>query len=53
MNGSLAYMEMRLLMALVLWNFDLELCTASQNWDKQRAFVAWERPDLMVKLLPT
>ncbi|KAF7593379.1 hypothetical protein BBP40_011568 [Aspergillus hancockii] len=49
---NLAYMEMRLLMALVLWNFDLELCPTSHNWDKQRVFVAWERPDLMVRLLP-
>ncbi|KAE8351605.1 cytochrome P450 [Aspergillus coremiiformis] len=48
---TLAYMEMRLLMALVLWHFDLELCPGSENWNNQRVFNLWEKPELMVKLL--
>ncbi|OGM45572.1 cytochrome P450 monooxygenase [Aspergillus bombycis] len=49
---NLAYMEMRLLLALVLWNFDLELCPASKNWDNQRVYNLWEKPELKVKILP-
>lgn len=49
---NLAYMEMRLIMALILWNFDLELCPASESWDNQRVFNLWEKPELMVKLSP-
>lgn len=45
-------MEMRLLLALVLWNFDLELCPASKLWDKQRVYNLWEKPELKVKVLP-
>lgn len=36
---SLAYAEMRLVLARMLWNFDMELHSSSLNWDDQK--VCW------------
>jgi len=33
---SLAYAEMRVILARMLWNFDMELQPESQNWDDQK-----------------
>lgn len=41
---------MRLLLAKLLWNFDLELLPESLNWADQKSFSLWSRPELMVKL---
>lgn len=50
---SLAYAEMRLIMAKVLFNFDLELMPESKDWmEGQKVFTLWEKPSLMVKLHP-
>ncbi|CAG8977132.1 hypothetical protein HYALB_00003353 [Hymenoscyphus albidus] len=49
---SLANAEMRLVLARVLWAFDLELQPESKNWIDQRAFALWEKPPLMVKITP-
>ncbi|KAJ0420805.1 cytochrome P450 [Aspergillus carlsbadensis] len=50
---NLAYNEMRMILAKVLWNFDLELCVESKEWWNQRAFELWEKPPLMCKLTRT
>lgn len=43
--------EMRLILARTLWNFDLELCDESLNWqDGQRIFTVWEKKPLLVKV---
>jgi hypothetical protein len=47
---SLAYHEMRLILAMVLYTFDLRLCDESKNWNDQKVFVLWEKPPLMVTL---
>jgi cytochrome P450 len=47
---NLAYNEMRLILARVLWNFDLELCDQSQEWYKQKSYILWEKPPLICKL---
>ena len=41
---------MRLNLARVLWNFDMELCEESRDFDKQNVFILWEKKDLMVKI---
>lgn len=42
---------MRLILAKVLFNFDLELVDPKQDWMKgQRVFTLWEKPSLMVRL---
>jgi cytochrome P450 len=47
---SLAYLEMRLIMARMLWNFDLELADQDFEWTKQKAFIVWEKEPLMVQM---
>ncbi|VUC37032.1 unnamed protein product [Clonostachys rosea] len=49
---NLANAEMRLLLAYLLWNFDLE--SASQNYEKwadQKVYAAWQKQDLDVRLV--
>ncbi|KAF2117930.1 cytochrome P450 [Lophiotrema nucula] len=49
---NLAYAEMRLILAKVLWNFDLELDESRcGSWmESQKIFFLWEKPPLWVKL---
>ncbi|PLN79965.1 cytochrome P450 monooxygenase [Aspergillus taichungensis] len=49
---NLAYMEMRLAMALMLWHFDMELCEESKDWSNQKVYLLWQKPALMVKMSP-
>lgn len=41
---------MRVILARVIWNFDLELCEESKNWFDQKTYTLWEKPELMCKL---
>ncbi|KAF4436462.1 cytochrome P450 [Fusarium austroafricanum] len=50
---NLAYHEIRLIMANVLWNFDIELCEESKGWLEQDAYFVWEKPPLVVQLRPS
>jgi ABC-type cobalamin transport system permease subunit len=44
---------MRLIIAKVLFNFDLELVDKTQDWLKgQKVFALWQKPSLMVELRP-
>jgi hypothetical protein len=43
---------MRLVIAKILWNFDLSLEEESRNWLKQKVYLIWAKPPLMVKLTP-
>ncbi|KAH8659808.1 cytochrome P450 [Xylariales sp. PMI_506] len=47
---NLARHEMRLIMARVLFNFDLKLDESCRDWHKQRIFGLWEKPPLKVYL---
>ncbi|KAH8880862.1 cytochrome P450 [Thozetella sp. PMI_491] len=49
---NLAYAEMRLILARVLWNFDLELMPESENWMDQDAHLLWVKGALKVRLIP-
>lgn len=50
---SLAYIEMRLILARVLWNFDMRLAEDSKDWiDKQKIYLLWEKGPLNVYLTP-
>jgi cytochrome P450 len=50
---NLAYAEMRVILARLLWNFDVELCEESRNWvEGIKVFMIYQRPPLMVKLSP-
>lgn len=47
---NLAYHEMKLILARVLWNFDLALCEESVGWNKQKVFALWKKGPLMCRL---
>ncbi|CAN9172375.1 unnamed protein product [Alternaria alternata] len=47
---NLAFLEMRLIIALVVWNFDLELGEGMDGWEKQKIFGLWEKPPLKVHI---
>jgi len=50
---SLSYSEMRLILARMLWNFDMRLDDDSKGWlDTQKAFLLWQKPALNVHLTP-
>ncbi|CAG8045280.1 unnamed protein product [Penicillium salamii] len=51
LGQHLANAEMRLILAKVLWNFDIELPVESLPWINQKSFSLWKRPALMVNLL--
>ena len=48
---NLAYMEMRLILARLIWGFDLELCEESNGWaERQKVFILWDKGPLWVRL---
>ncbi|KAF2404512.1 cytochrome P450 [Trichodelitschia bisporula] len=50
------YMEMRVILARLLWNFDIESTDGAWRWNPEgemkhmRAFNTWEKPDLNLRL---
>ncbi|CAL8577374.1 hypothetical protein XPA_003205 [Xanthoria parietina] len=47
---SLAYFELRSIMARMLWHFDMQLESESQRWTDMKEFTVWYKPPLWVKL---
>jgi cytochrome P450 len=47
---NLAYHEIRLMMTMMLYHFDITLEEESKNWSKQKVFIFWDKKPLMVKL---
>ncbi|KAF1930395.1 cytochrome P450 3A4 [Didymella exigua CBS 183.55] len=53
LGKNLAYAETRLILAKILWHFDLELVKPGKEWMRdQRVFLLWEKPSLDVRLRP-
>lgn len=50
LTSSLAYFEIRSILARVLWNFDMELEEDSQGWTEQKEYTLWDKPPLWVRL---
>jgi len=50
LGKNLAYHEMRLILATVLYRFDMSLCAESKAWNNQKVYAFWERHPLMVTL---
>ena len=47
----MAYAEIRLVLAKLIWNFDLELADNSDKWiDKAKSFLMWEKTPLPIHL---
>ncbi|KAK9425476.1 putative Isotrichodermin C-15 hydroxylase [Seiridium unicorne] len=50
---NLAYSEMRLVIARMLWNFDLELLPGQDDWvSRQKVFIVYNKGPLMIRLKP-
>jgi len=48
---NLAYAEMRLIMAKIIWTFDMELDARSVDWEARcKVFTLWDKPELLVRL---
>jgi hypothetical protein len=44
---------MRLIIARLIWNFDIELADKDRDWfQDQKVFFLWEKRPLMMKLTP-
>ncbi|KAK2063461.1 cytochrome P450 [Colletotrichum caudatum] len=53
LGRSLAYIEMRIVLARLLWNFDLTLAEDSHEWmETQKIYTIWEKGPLNVYLRP-
>jgi hypothetical protein len=50
MLNSLAYAEMRVIVAKAFWSFDMTLDKSSEGWDIQNSFNIWEKKPLMMHL---
>ncbi|GAB1312601.1 Averantin oxidoreductase [Madurella fahalii] len=50
LGKNLAYHEMRLILAKLLWNFDMTLCPQSEGWQDQLSFILWDKSPLLVKI---
>lgn len=54
-NNSLAYAEMRMILARVIYNFDLQLADESRDWlrcDQHQVHILWNKPPLKVHMTP-
>ncbi|KAF6235303.1 hypothetical protein HO173_006498 [Letharia columbiana] len=49
---NLAYLEMRLILARMLWSFDMHLSADCQDWDEQDSWIQWDKKPLLVRLRP-
>lgn len=47
---SLAYIEMRLTITRLLWNFDFECVPGYENWNIQNIYLGWQKVPLPIKL---
>ncbi|KAF7180412.1 hypothetical protein CNMCM7691_009580 [Aspergillus felis] len=52
LGRNLAYAEMRLILALIIFNFDMKIAPDSRDWIQQKNFTLWEKPPLKVYLKP-
>jgi cytochrome P450 len=48
---NLAWLELKLAMATLLWRFDLEQ-RFPDDWADQKAHIVWDKPPLFVRLRP-
>ena len=49
---SLANIEMRLILAKMLWHFDIGLAEPEKEWTDQMIYTTWEKIPLMITLTP-
>ncbi|KAF6808627.1 hypothetical protein CPLU01_15644 [Colletotrichum plurivorum] len=52
LGQNMAMHEMRLILATLLFQYDLELCSESRDWEKQKSFALWIKNPLMIRAKP-
>lgn len=53
LGKNLAYAEMRLILARIIWNFDMELADRDEKWiDHNEVYTIWEKKPLKVYMTP-
>jgi cytochrome P450 len=53
LGQNLAWLELKIILARVIWNFDLELCEESRRWmERQKFYIVAERSELMIRVKP-
>ena len=52
MRCSMAYHEIRIILAKVLWHFDLQLCPESEKWNDMKIYIMWDKGPLYCQLKP-
>lgn len=52
LGRSLGWAEMRLILTMVIWHFDLENRSVENTWENQKVFVMWDMVPMMVALRP-
>ncbi|CAG9984159.1 unnamed protein product [Clonostachys byssicola] len=55
LGKNLAYAEMRMILARLVWNFDMSLDEESKNWlhaKDHRGFLVWAKPELYIHFTP-
>ncbi|KAF4962251.1 hypothetical protein FSARC_9639 [Fusarium sarcochroum] len=52
LGQNMAMHEMRLILATLLFKYDLELCDESRNWADQKSFALWIKNPLMIRAKP-
>lgn len=50
LGRNLAYLEMRLILAHLLWTFDFEAEDKGWRWEDQKTWILWEKRPLNVKI---
>ena len=52
LGRNLAYLEMRLILAHLLWSFDLQLPDGASlsDWSEQKTWILWDKQPLKVHL---
>lgn len=45
----MAWHEMRLILAKMVYNLDLELANGQEEWSDQNVYVVWERKPLLCR----
>lgn len=53
LGKSLAYAEMKVILARLIWNFDFELRDGYFDWPAtMKVYAVWEKKPLFVRLIP-
>ena len=50
LGRNLAYLEMRLILAHLLWAFDFEAEGEVRKWEEQKTWILWDKKPLMVRV---